>query len=96
MGRRQDKQEALAEISVYYEEQLASLISTAGDVIELHRAGELDTFQTDKLLAQYSRAAKELWKFCHHGPVALVVSTIRRDPPSDWWERGVFRGPRGQ
>lgn len=94
MARKHERQEALAEISAYYGEQLASLVATAGDAIDLHRAGELDTFQTDQLLAQYSRAARELRKFCHHAPVALVASTIRRDAPTDWWERGALRRSR--
>jgi hypothetical protein len=53
------------------------------------RAGELDAFDVDQSLFQYSRAAKELWKFCNYLPVEVAVSTIQEQPPVNWWERGA-------
>ena len=43
------------------------------------------------MLFQYSRAAKELWKFCNLGPVELAAAIIRENPPTAWWERGAPR-----
>jgi hypothetical protein len=34
-----------------------------GEAVDRYRAGELDAFDVDQVLFQYSRAAKELWKF---------------------------------
>jgi len=33
---------------------------------------------------QYSRAAKELWKFCNPLQVEVAAVLIRDQPPSDW------------
>jgi hypothetical protein len=59
--------------------------------IDRHRAGELDAFEVDHVLFQYSRAAKELWKFCNSFPVEMAAAMIREEPSPDWWERGAPR-----
>jgi hypothetical protein len=43
------------------------------------------------VLFQYSRAAKELWKFCNHLQVEVAAAMVREQPPNDWWERGAPR-----
>ena len=45
----------------------------------------------DRVLFQYSRAAKELWKYCNTGNVEVVARYIREDPAIDWWERGALK-----
>jgi hypothetical protein len=56
------------------------------------RSGQLDAFEVDQVHLQYSRAAKELWKFCSSGPVELAASLINgSEPPVNWWERGAPR-----
>ena len=55
------------------------------------RAGELDAFQADQVIFQYSRAAKELWKFCNLPDVEFTASLIDERAPVDWWERGAPR-----
>lgn len=68
-----------------------ALVARVGDVIDRYRAGEPDTFDVDLALLQYSRAAKELWKFCSLMSPQVAAKIIRSEPPSDWWERGQFR-----
>lgn len=40
---------------------------------------------------QYSRAAKELSKYCNYVQVEMAAAMIREQPPRDWWERGAPR-----
>ncbi len=54
-------------VAAYHEAELAVLVQRVGTAIDRFRNGELDAFDVDKVLFQYSRAAKELWKFCHLG-----------------------------
>jgi len=54
--------------------------------VDRFRAGELDPFGTDRVLFQYSRATKELWKFCNTLDVVVTAATIAAGAPVDWWE----------
>jgi hypothetical protein len=74
----------------YHEAELSALIRRAGEAIDRYGAGELDAFETDQELFQYSRAAKELWKFCNLGDVVSTAHLIAEQPPIDWWDRGAF------
>ena len=47
--------------------------------------------EADEVIFQYSRAAKELWKFCNHISVEIAARIIADDPPNVWWERGAPR-----
>lgn len=79
-------------MATYHETELARLVERVGEAINGFRTGELDAFEVDEVLFHYSRAAKELWKFCNIGSVELTASLITRDEPSvDWWERGTPR-----
>lgn len=63
------------------------------------RAGEHDAYDVDEVLHQYSRAARELWKFCWlAGAGAGVQRTARvlremeaEGEPVDWWQLGARR-----
>jgi hypothetical protein len=68
---------------------LAELVEQAGRAIDSFRAGELDAFDADRVLFQYSRSAKELWKFCNLTNVEMAAQDVRDRPPIDWWERGA-------
>lgn len=57
-----------------------------GEGVDRFRAGELDPFGTDRVLFQYSRATKELWKFCNTLDVVVTAATIAAGAPVDWWE----------
>ena len=61
----------------YHERQLAALVERVGAVIDRFRDGDLDPYGVDQALFQYSRAAKELWKFCDLG--------WRRELRTDGW-----------
>jgi hypothetical protein len=89
-----DKSERRAARSVvadYHDAQLRELVDRVGDAIDRYRAGELDALEIDRVVFQYSRAAKELWKFCNYLQVEVAARMIREQPPNDWWERGAPR-----
>jgi len=77
-------------VMTYHEAELSALIRRAGQAIDRFRAGELDAFETDQELFQYSRAAKELWKFCNLGDVMSTAQLIAEQLSIDWWDRGAF------
>lgn len=70
---------------------MAELVERVGSAIDVFRAGELDAFDVDRALFQYSRSAKELWKFCNLANVEITARTIQDGPPIDWWERGALK-----
>lgn len=78
-------------VADYHHAQLEELVARVGEAVDRHRAGELDAFDVDQVLFQYSRAAKELWKFCNYLPVEVAAARIREQVPHDWWERGAPR-----
>lgn len=92
MSSKAERRAAREAVAVYHEAELAKLVDRVGQAIDAFRTGQLDAFEVDQVLFQYSRAAKELWKFCNLGPVELTASLITRDdPPIGWWERGTPR-----
>lgn len=92
MSSKADRRAAQEAVAAYHEAELARLVERVGEAIDGFRSGKLDAFAVDEALFQYSRAAKELWKFCNSGSVDLTVSFIMGNQPSiDWWERGAPR-----
>lgn len=67
------------------------LVTHVSNAIDDHRAGTLDAFDVDEVIFQYSRAAKELWKFCNLQNVEIAARTIAEYPPIDWWDQGAPR-----
>lgn len=78
-------------VAAYHEAELGELVTRVGEAVDGYRAGQLDAFDVDRVLFQYSRAAKELWKYCNYGPVEVAAQVITAKPPHDWWERGAPR-----
>jgi hypothetical protein len=78
-------------VAAYHQAQLALLVERVGVEIDRYGAGQLDAFDVDQVLVQYSRAAKELWKFCNLVDVEAAANFVRERPPADWWERGAPR-----
>lgn len=76
----------------YHQAQLRDLVNHLGEAVDRYRAGELGAFEVDRLAFQYSRAAKELWKFCNLLHVETAAAIIAEQSPHDWWERGAPRG----
>jgi hypothetical protein len=86
---KSERQAARSVVADYHDEQLRELVQHVGHAIERYRAGELDAFEVDRVLFQYSRAAKELWKFCNSVQTDFVAAMIRDQPHINWWERGA-------
>lgn len=76
-------------MAAYHGAQLEQLVAQVGEAINDYRASELDATDVDQVLFQYSRAARELWKFCNLGSVEITAKIIRNEPPTDWWGRGA-------
>ena len=91
MASMAERREARPVVAEYHQAQLAVLVGRVAEATDRYRAGELDPFDVDRVLFQYSRAAKELWTFCNYHPIESAASTIREQPPDDWWERGAPR-----
>ena len=91
MSAQSDRQAARATVAAYHEAELAVLVQHVGTAIDRFRDGESDAFDVDHVLFQYSRAAKELWKFCHLGDTELAAKIVRERPAVDWWQRGAPR-----
>ena len=79
-------------VAAYHESQLSQLIEHVGKAVDGFRTGEHDAFDMDQIMFQYSRAAKELWKFCNRSDVEFTASLINEGAPIVWWERGAPRG----
>ena len=88
---KSERQAARSVVADYHNAQLGELVARVGEAVDRYRAGELDAFDVDHVLFQYSRAAKELWKFCNSLQVEVAAALIRNQPPRDWWERGAPR-----
>ncbi len=88
---KSERRAARRVVADYHDAQLRGLVDRVGDAIDRYRAGELDAFETDRLCFQYSRATKELWKFCNYLQVEVAAAIISEQAPCDWWERGAPR-----
>jgi hypothetical protein len=89
MSAQSDRLAARATVAAYHEAELAVLVQRVGTAIDRFRDGELDAFDVDQVLFQYSRAAKELWKFCNLGDSELAAKIVHERPAVDWWQRGA-------
>ncbi len=91
MSDKSQRRAARSVVADYHQTQLGVLVAHVAEAVDGYRAGDLDAFGVDQVLFQYSRAAKELWKFCNYLQVELAATMIREQPPHDWWERGAPR-----
>ena len=91
MSATSDRRAARETVAAYHEEQLGELVRHVQQAVERFQAGEIDAFEVDEVVFQYSRAAKELWKFCNLGQVEFTARIVRDEPPGDWWDRGARR-----
>ena len=79
MSGKAERPAARSVVADYHRAQLGDLVARVGEAVDRYRAGELDAFDVDQVLFQYSRAAKELWKFCNSLQVEVAAALIR-DP----------------
>lgn len=91
MSSKSERRAAVEVVAEYHEARLAELVQRVGDGVDRFRTGELDAFEADQVIFQYSRAAKELWKFCNLSDAELSAGLIRDGAAVDWWERGAPR-----
>jgi hypothetical protein len=91
VSAKSDRRAARETVAAYHEKQLGELVRPVKLAIERFQEGEIDAFEVDEVIFQYSRAAKELWKFCNMGHVEIAARIVRDEPPSDWWNRGARR-----
>lgn len=89
MSSKSERRVAREAVAAYHEARLAELIRHVGEAVDRFRAGEFDAFEADQIMFQYSRAAKELWKFCNRSDVVFTAELIGERAPPDWWERGA-------
>lgn len=91
MSSKADRKSAREAVATYHEAQLEALVERVGAAIDGFRDDQLDAFDVDQVLLQYSRAAKELWKFCNVGDVELAATAVRDQVHLDWWGLGAPR-----
>jgi hypothetical protein len=89
MSEKSERRQAPQAVAAYHEETLSQLITHV--TVELDRSsdGDLDALDADCVLFQYSRAARELWKYCNAGDVEITARYLHEAPAIDWWERGA-------
>jgi hypothetical protein len=88
---KSERRVARSVVAEFHQAELGDLVARVGEAVDRYRAGELDAFEVDQVLFQYSRAAKELWKYCNYLHPEIAAAMIREQPPHDWWERGAPR-----
>ena len=91
MSRKPERRIAREAVAEYHQARLAELVQRVGDAIDRFRADELDAFEVDQVIFQYSHAAKELWKFCNLPDAEFTAGLIGDSAPVDWWEQGAPR-----
>jgi hypothetical protein len=85
---------------VYHEARLADLLEHVRAGLGAYEAGEIDAFELDGVIHQYSRAARKLWTFCavSGAQVEVAVRTLeawkREGTERDWWQEGASRRSR--
>jgi hypothetical protein len=89
MSTKSERRAAREVVAAYHEARLGELVGRVGEAVDRFRAGELDAFDTDQVIFQYSRAAKEIWKFCNLSDVVFTAQLVAERAPTDWWERGT-------
>jgi hypothetical protein len=91
VSTKPERRAAREKVAAFHEEQLGRLVERLADAIALYQAADLNAFDVDEVVFQYSRAAKELWKFCNLGNAEIAARVIDEQPPTDWWNRGAPR-----
>jgi hypothetical protein len=87
--RKSERQEAREVVAAYHEAALGELVAHVAAVIDDFRSSDLDAFEVDRALLQYSRGAKALWKFCNMTDIQRAAGLLSERPSIDWWQRGA-------
>jgi hypothetical protein len=99
MGTKAERRVARTLLVSYHEAELATLLGHVARALERYRAGELDAFEVDDVIHRYTKAARELWKFCWLGGSGANVERVARTleflaaegKTIDWWEEAAPR-----
>ncbi len=91
MSDKAARRAARSLVGEYHEAQQQILVGRIAEAVDRFRAGELDAFEVDEVVFQYSRASKKLWTFCNDSQVEITAMVIGDGEPRDWWERGTVR-----
>lgn len=86
-----ERRAARAKVATYHQAQLGELVDHVAAAVDDYRNGNRDASEVDEVIFQYSRAARELWKFCTLMNVEIAARIISDEPAEDWWERGTRR-----
>jgi hypothetical protein len=97
-----ERRAARERVSAYYEAQLAKLLERVEEAIARYRAGEIDVRDVDDVIHHYSKATRELWKFCWSGGVGSNMILVARAlelfaeeaDERDWWAEAERRRRR--
>jgi hypothetical protein len=71
-----ERREARDAVAGYHEAQVAELLAHISNAADRFREVDLNAFDADQMHFQYSRAARELWKFCNMGHVGLTERQV--------------------
>jgi hypothetical protein len=100
-GEQTRRRDDVALVTSYHEAQLRTLLEHLRDGFRRYEEGGLDAFELDAVVHQYTRAARELWKFCGDlsgSSAAFTARALRAMHEEaervDWWERGRPSAPR--
>ena len=97
-----ERRAARERVSAYYEAELAKLVERVEQAVACYRADEMDVHDVDEVIHRYSKAARELWKFCwsrgggsHTVFVARTLELWAAEADEiDWWEEAERRRRR--
>ena len=78
VGSKRQRRADRALVAAYHEARLGELVEHVAEAVDRFRAGEHDAYAVDEVLHQYSRAARELWKFCWLGGGGAAVEGTAR------------------
>jgi hypothetical protein len=89
-----ERRAARERVSAYYEAELAKLVEHVQKAIGRYRDGEIDVHNVDAVIHRYSKATRELWKFCWSGGAGSHMVFVARAlemwaqeaDEVDWWE----------
>jgi hypothetical protein len=96
-----ERRAARERVSAYYESELAKLIAHVDEALAHYHIGEIDVHDVDDVIHRYSKATRELWKFCWStgggSHILFVARTLElwaaEADEVDWWEEAE-RGRR--
>ncbi len=66
-----ERRAARERVSSDYDAELAKQVEQVEQAIARYRVGQIDVRDVDEVIRRYTKAARELWKFCWSGGSGL-------------------------